>query len=96
MRSNQDNPLHSGKQSAGRKGFLSETDLKILWVARTLTNIDLQYESDLLKLNQSRVPHDLKKPIQAVILSRHHARREPYVKLLEQLQGQQRHQTIAA
>ena len=36
-------------------GMLSDNDLKILWVSRTLTNIDFQYGEELLGLERSEI-----------------------------------------
>jgi hypothetical protein len=76
--------------------MLSELDLKILWVARTLTNIDFHYETELLKLEQNEIDDIQKNCMKGEVLSKHHERRKPYVSLLEALQEQQRRQFFAA
>jgi hypothetical protein len=69
------------------KGMISENDLKILWVSRTLTNIDFQYGEDLLSLERSNIEIEQKSYIRKQLMLKHQERREPYRKLLENLMG---------
>lgn len=77
------------------EGILSEHDLKILWVARTLTNIELQCEAALARLEHSCSDKDLRDFIKGQLLSKFRERREPYVALLEELRSRH-HQSFAA
>ena len=70
-----------------RGGMITENDLKILWVARTLTNIDFQYGEDILNLNSSGIEIEQKRYIERQLLMKYRERREPYQKLLESLKG---------
>jgi len=75
--------------------MLSEVDLKILWVSRTLTNIDFEYAEELLKLERSQLHKDLKASVRDVIISKYRERRQPYADLLKDLRQQHR-QSLAA
>ncbi|HZH53968.1 MAG TPA: hypothetical protein VEZ16_19050 [Microvirga sp.] len=88
--------IRVGKIAAPHKGILSETDLKILWLARTLSNIELQHESELFRLEQSDTHEYLKKSIKAAMLARYYERRQPYLELLEDLRRQRRQQSLVA
>lgn len=70
-----------------RGGMITENDLKILWVARTLTNIDFQYGEDILNLNSSGIEIEQKRYIERQLLMKYRERREPYQKLLESLKA---------
>ena len=72
-------------------GILSELDLKILWVSRTLSNIDFQYEPEFIRLKQSPVHEDIKKLMREALTATYRKKRAPYVKLLVELRNQQRH-----
>jgi hypothetical protein len=96
MQNNTNNATRFTSVTADRSGILSEIDLKILWVARTLTNIDFEFEAEFFRLEKSRLEGDQKQQIRDAIASRHRARREPYAKLLRELQDQQRRQSLAA
>ena len=67
--------------------MLSENDLKILWVARTLTNIDFQYGEDILNLGRSTMDAEQKRYIETQLSLKYQERREPYQKLLESLRA---------
>jgi hypothetical protein len=69
------------------EGMITENDLKILWVARTLTNIDFQYGEDILSLHRSDIDTEQKRFIERQLLLKYRERREPYQKLLENLRG---------
>jgi hypothetical protein len=68
-------------------GMITEKDLKILWVARTLTNIDFQYGEEILSLNHSGIDAEQKQYIEKQLLLKYRERREPYQKLLETLRA---------
>ncbi|WP_114945049.1 hypothetical protein [Microvirga calopogonii] len=76
---------HPGRNAP--KGMITDKDLKILWVARTLTNIDFQYGEDVLHLNHSNIDAEQKRYIGAQLLLKYRERREPYQKLLESLRA---------
>jgi hypothetical protein len=88
MPQEENNLTGSDKTSSYKRGILSELDLKILWLARTLTNIDLQYEAELFRLEESCIPVDLKISIREEMNVRHRKRCEPYVSLLNGLRSQ--------
>jgi len=69
------------------RGMLTENDLKILWVARTLTNIDFQYGEEILNLDHSTIDAEQKRHIGTQLLLKYRERREPYQRLLESLQA---------
>jgi hypothetical protein len=69
------------------KGMITDNDLKILWVARTLTNIDFQYGEEILNLDHSNIDAEQKRHIETQLLLKYRERREPYQKLLESLQA---------
>ncbi|MGO4523522.1 hypothetical protein AB4097_01525 [Microvirga sp. 2MCAF35] len=73
------------RQSPG--GAITDNDLKILWVTRTLTNIDFQYGEDILNLSHSNIDAEQKRYIEAELLLKYRERREPYQKLLESLRA---------
>ncbi len=74
-----------------REGMLSETDLKILWVARTLTNIEFRHCEDMLELERSVIEIERKNYIKGQLLSKYRERRQPYLELLKQLKHQGSH-----
>ena len=65
-------------------------DLKILWVSRTLSSIDFQYEPEFIRLKQSRVHEDIKKLMREALIATYRRKRAPYVRLLVELRNQQR------
>jgi hypothetical protein len=71
--------------------MLSETDLKILWVARTLTNIEFRHCEDMLELERSVIEIEQKNYIKGQLLSKYRERRQPYLELLKQLKHQGSH-----
>ncbi len=77
------------EKPASKHGILSELDLKILWVSRTLSNIDFQYEPEFIRLKQSPVHEDIKRLMREALTATFHKKRAPYVKLLFELRGQQ-------
>lgn len=78
-----------GKSSPER--MITERDLKILWISRTLTNIDFQYGEEILNLERSNLEIEQKNYIKTQLLFKYRERRAPYQKLLESLQGQPLH-----
>ncbi len=74
-----------------REGMLNEIDLKILWVARTLTGIEFRHCEDMLELERSPIEIEQKNYIKGQMLSKYRERQRPYLELLEQLKHQQSH-----
>ncbi|WP_201833515.1 hypothetical protein [Microvirga zambiensis] len=64
---------------------LSDNDLKILWISRTLTNIDAQCCEDILSIEQSELEIEQKKYIRDQMMRKYQERRAPYQALLEGL-----------
>ena len=64
---------------------LSEDELKILWISRTLTNIDAQCCEDILNIEQSDLETEQKKYIRDQLMRKYQERRSPYQALLESL-----------
>ncbi|WP_230532471.1 hypothetical protein [Microvirga roseola] len=95
MGGHHDSAIRVARKSACGAGILSDIDLKILWVSRTLTTIDLQYEPKLVKLEKSSVHSDLKKPVKEALISAYREKRRPYERLLQELRSQQR-QSLAS
>lgn len=77
------------KSSSDR--MITEHDLKILWISRTLTNIDFQYGEEILRLERSNLEIEQKNYIKTQLLLKYRERREPYQRLLASLKGQQLH-----
>jgi hypothetical protein len=78
------------KKTPVSKGVLSETDLKILWVSRKLSDIDCKFETEFLRIRQSIVHRDLKKVMREALISTYRRRRAPYLKMLTELRNKQR------
>lgn len=64
---------------------LSDNDLKMLWISRTLTNIDAQCCEDILSIEQSELEIEQKKYIRDQMMRKYQERRAPYQALLESL-----------
>ena len=79
------------RNSPPREGMLSEIDLKILWVARTLTNIEFRHCEDMLELERSLIEIEQKNYIKGQMLSKYRERQQPYLELLKQLKLEQSH-----
>ncbi|PVE20914.1 hypothetical protein DC522_29610 [Microvirga sp. KLBC 81] len=77
--------------NASSERMITERDLKILWISRTLTNIDFQYGEEILNLDRSDLEIEQKNYIKAQLLLKYRERRAPYQELLESLRGQQLH-----
>jgi len=71
--------------------MITEVDLKILWISRTLTDIDFQICEDLLDLERIDLELEQKNYIKAQLLLKYRERRAPYQTLLESLREQQIH-----
>ena len=82
---NKDALTHPDREPDRSRGMLTDNDLKILWVARTLTNIDFQYGEDMLCLERSGIEIEQKRYIEKQLLLKYRERREPYQKLLDSL-----------
>jgi hypothetical protein len=67
---------------------LSDLDLKILWVNRTLRFIDRHYTPELLRLKQSPVHRDIRRLMSTALIATYRKKRAPYVKLLADLRKQ--------
>ncbi|KLK90618.1 hypothetical protein AA309_24575 [Microvirga vignae] len=89
MRSAQDNPTDNYRARRDVGGMLTELDLKILWVSRTLSDIDYRYEPEFVRLRQSSAHKDIKKLMREALISTYRRKRAPYVKLLAELRRQQ-------
>jgi hypothetical protein len=76
---------HHCSRQPSNQGTISDKDLKILWVSRTLTNIDFQYCEDMLDLERSTIEVEQKSYIRRQLLSKYRERRAPYQALLESL-----------
>ena len=68
-------------------GILTEDDLKILWVTRTLANIDFRYGEDILNLETGNIEIEQKSYIRKQLTLKHQERRAPYQRLLDSLMG---------
>ncbi|WP_445501281.1 hypothetical protein [Microvirga sp. G4-2] len=79
-----------GRNISRSRVNLTEIDLKILWVSRTLSTIDYQYEPEFVRINQSLVHKDIKTLMRKALISSYRRKRAPYVKLLAELRSQQR------
>jgi hypothetical protein len=80
--------MFNGQKSIN-KGILSEIDLKILWLSRTLSDIDCQYEPEFLRIRRSPVHRDLKKVMREALISTYRKKRAPYLKMLMELRSKQ-------
>ena len=69
---------------------ISDLDLKILWVGRTLCFIDRDYTPEFLRLKQSLVHRDIRRLMSKALISTYRQKRAPYVKLLADLRKQKR------
>src|SRR5918995_5958157 len=69
---------------------ISDLDLKILWVDRTLHLIDRRYTPEFLRLKQSPVHRDIRRLMSKALIATYRQKRAPYVKLLADLQRQKR------
>jgi hypothetical protein len=69
---------------------ISNLDLKILWVERTLHLIERRYTLEFLRLKQSPVHKDIRRLIRRALIATYRQKRAPYVKLLADLRKQKR------
>jgi hypothetical protein len=69
---------------------ISDLDLKILWVERTLHLIDRYYTPEFLRLKQSSVHRDIRRLMSKALIATYRQKRAPYVKLLGDLRKQKR------
>ena len=69
---------------------ISDLDLKILWVDRTLRFIDRHYTPEFLRLKQSLVHKDIRRLMSKALIATYRQKRAPYVKLLADLRKQKR------
>ena len=69
---------------------VSDLDLKILWVDRTLYFIDRHYTPEFLRLKHSSVHRDIRRLMSRALIATYRQKRAPYVKLLADLRKQKR------
>jgi len=69
---------------------ISDLDLKILWVDRTLHLIGRRYFPEFLRLKQSPVHRDIRRLMSKALIATYRQKRAPYVKLLAGLRSQKR------
>ena len=69
---------------------VSEIDLKILWVDRTLYFIERHYTREFLRLKQNSVHRDIRRLMSRALIATYRQKRAPYVKLLAELRKQKR------
>ena len=69
---------------------ISNLDLKILWVDRTLHLIDRRYTPEFLRLKHSLVHKDIRSLMSKALVATYRQKRAPYVKLLADLRKQKR------
>lgn len=67
------------------EGMITEKDLKILWVSRTLTNIDFEYGKEVLNLERSNIEPEQKNDLKQQLLLSYRKRRAAYQALIESL-----------
>ena len=81
---------HYGKSVLSSFEPVSDLDLSILWVERTLHLIDRRYTPEFLRLKQSPVHRDIRRLMSRALIATYRQKRAPYVKLLADLQKQKR------
>jgi FMN phosphatase YigB (HAD superfamily) len=69
---------------------ISNLDLKILWVDRTLHLLDRRYTPEFLRLKHSSVHRDIRRLMSKALIATYRQKRAPYVKLLADLRKQKR------
>ena len=85
---------HYGNSSLNIFESISDLELKILWVERTLHLIDRRYTPEFLRLKQSSVHRDIRRLMSRALIGTYRQKRAPYVKLLADL-GNQKRQSFA-
>ena len=93
---NQSKSTYVGKHSQGLDDTDAEFASSVRWILSTLKHIDFQYDSDLVRLELSSIDAGQKNYIRREIVLKHRERREPYIRLLEELRTQQPLQSFAA
>ena len=81
---------HSGNSILNSFESISDLDLKILWVDRTLYFIDRHYTPEFLRLKHSSVHRDIRRLMSKALIATYRQKRAPYVKLLADLRKQKR------
>jgi hypothetical protein len=95
-------PTHQKNASAARMTnehmgmYSNELQSMMQDLLRTLANIDLEYNSELERLDRSATDDELKQYIKDKIRARHRERREPYVNLLSEIRRQQHNLAFTA
>jgi hypothetical protein len=85
---------YSSNSYLNRFKSISDLDLKILWVERTLHLIDRHFTPEFLRLKHSLVHEDIRKLMSKALVATYRQKRAPYVKLLADL-GNQKRQSFA-
>ena len=85
---------HSGRIVLSSFEPISDLDLSILWVERTLHLIDRRYTPEFLRLKHSSVHRDIRRLMSKALIATYRQKRAPYVKLLADL-GNQKRQSFA-
>jgi hypothetical protein len=78
------------KFKSTNRGVLSDLDLKILWVSRTLSDIDSHYDPEFIRIGRSPIHRDLKKVMRDALIATYRKKRAPYLKMLTELRNKQR------
>jgi hypothetical protein len=78
-------PAHHDPEEPADGGRPTDCDLKMLWVSRTLANIDFQYCEEMLILERSTIEVEQLSYIKRQLLLKYRERRAPYQTLLESL-----------
>ena len=81
---------HSGNSILNSFEPISDLDLKILWVDRTLNFIDRHFTPEFLRLKHSSVHKDIRRLMSKALIATYRQKRAPYVKLLADLRKQKR------
>ena len=83
-------PCHSHNNILNSFEPISDLDLKILWVDRTLHFIDRRYTPEFLRLKHSPVHREIRRLMNKALIATYRQKRAPYVKLLADLRKQKR------
>ena len=81
---------HFGNRILNSFEPISDLDLKILWVDRTLHFIDRHYTPEFLRLKHSSGHRDIRRLMSRALIATYRQKRAPYVKLLAVLRKQKR------
>ena len=81
---------HTDNSTLHRFEPISDLELKILWVNRTLHLIDRHFTPEFLRLKQSTLHKDIRRLMSKALTATYRRKRAPYVKLLADLRKQKR------